>query len=87
MVNYNDWLFAGIAMVGSLLALAVSVGPWSTPYRLRTIASVADRYGMSAARLVWLVIAIVSMLAGIAIATGIRPSYARPQPPAFSPAR
>jgi hypothetical protein len=87
MVNYNDWLVAGIAFTGSLMALAVSIGPWSSPYRLRTIAAVVDRYGKSAARVFWLVIAIVSMLAGIAIVTGIRPSYARPQPPTFFPAR
>ncbi|MEO1527916.1 MAG: hypothetical protein AAFX06_20990 [Planctomycetota bacterium] len=78
MVTYNDLFVAGVAFVGGGLSLAISVGPWPAPYELRTMAAIRDRYGMAAARATWMLIALASILAGVAIATGLRPSYARP---------
>ncbi|QEG02165.1 hypothetical protein Mal15_62490 [Stieleria maiorica] len=80
MTSYNDLFVATVAFVGSTLAFAVAVGPWRQPYHLRSIASVVDRYGMSAARFVWIVVAIISLIAGMAIASGVRPGYAKPDP-------
>ncbi|MCA9136988.1 MAG: hypothetical protein KDB00_09515 [Planctomycetales bacterium] len=78
MNSYNDWFVATVALIGSAAALAAGLGPWENPYRLRTIAGVVDRYGMVVARAVWIVVAIISLIAGIAIASGVRPSYAKP---------
>ncbi|MCC9604091.1 hypothetical protein LOC67_26355 [Stieleria sp. JC731] len=78
MINYNDLFVSCLAMLGSASAFAIAVGPWQEPYRLRTIARIVDRYGMTTARVVWVSIAIVSLIAGVAIASGIRPTYAQP---------
>lgn len=78
MTSYNDLFVATVAIVGAALAFAVAVGPWQNPYRLRSIASVVERFGMSVARGVWIAVAIISLIAGIAIASGIRPGYAQP---------
>ncbi|PAY17199.1 hypothetical protein CKO51_22780 [Rhodopirellula sp. SM50] len=67
-----------VAFIGGVLALAVAIGPWQQPYHLRSIARVVDRYGMSAARSVWVLVAIISLIAGMAIANGVRPGYATP---------
>ncbi|OYP37029.1 hypothetical protein [Rhodopirellula sp. MGV] len=78
MINYNDLFVSSVAMLGSASAFAVAVGPWREPYRLRTIAMVVDRYGMTAARAVWISIALISLSAGVSIARGIRPGFAQP---------
>ncbi|MCO8121315.1 hypothetical protein NHH03_06165 [Stieleria sp. TO1_6] len=80
MSSYNDLFVATIALIGSALAAAIGVGPWQPPYHLRTFAGIVDRYGKTTARAVWLLIAVVSLLAGIAIANGMRPGYAKPGP-------
>ncbi|MDM4018740.1 hypothetical protein [Roseiconus lacunae] len=85
MINYNDLFVSCVAMLGSATAFAVGIGPWQEPYRLRTVAMIAQRYGMPAARMLWIAIAIISLVAGIAIARGIRPSYARPTPESVGP--
>lgn len=78
MSIYTDFVVAAVAILGGLIALAVGIGPWDRAYQLRSIARVADRFGMRAARVVWLLIALASLVAGIAIAGGIRPSYSQP---------
>ncbi len=78
MNNYNDTFVAAVAIVGAVLAVAASLGPWKQPYQLRSIARINDRYGMNVARCVWMFVAIVSLIAGIAILGGIRPGYAQP---------
>ena len=78
MISYNDLFVATIALIGSAAAIAVGIGPWRKPYRLRSIVSIVDRFGMTAARGVWIAIAIISLIAGIAIASGMRPGYAKP---------
>lgn len=87
MSSYNDLLVSTVALIASAAALAVGVGRWQNPYRLRTIATVVDRYGMTAARGVWIAIAIVSLIAGLAIASGMRPGYAQPNPSSIDVAR
>ncbi|MEL6104718.1 MAG: hypothetical protein AAFU85_01720 [Planctomycetota bacterium] len=79
MSSYNDLLVAGVAVVGGVLALAASIGPWPAPYELRTMASIRDRYGMATARATWMLIALASLVVGIVIATGVRPGYAIPE--------
>ncbi|QDV40916.1 hypothetical protein Enr13x_07530 [Stieleria neptunia] len=78
MTSYNDLFVAMVAFVGGALALAVAIGPWQQPYHLRSISRVVDRYGMSAARSVWVLVAIISLIAGMAIASGVRPGFAKP---------
>ena len=87
MNSYNDFFVATVALIGAAGALIVGLGSWQTPYRLRTIAAIVDRYGMQAARCVWIAVAIVSLLAGIAIASGIRPGYAKPSQGSVDQAR
>jgi uncharacterized membrane protein YphA (DoxX/SURF4 family) len=80
MTSYGDMLVSTIALVGAVAALLAGLGPWRQPYQLRSVAKVADRYGMTAARSLWIAVAIISMVAGVAIAAGVRPSYAQPSP-------
>ena len=87
MSNYNDWFVASVALIAAVVSFAIGVGQWQQPYRLRSIALVVERYGTTAGRLVWIAVAIVSFVAGVAIASGIRPSYARPQQDAVGAAR
>jgi len=79
VTSYDDLFVAAVALIGGGLALAVSVGPWTAPYRLRSISRINHRFGEPAARLTWMLVAIVSLLAGLAIVSGVRPSYAQPQ--------
>lgn len=79
MDSYGDMFVASVAVVGGTLALAVSLGPWPAPYELRTVAMIRQRYGMAAARAMWMLVALASLLAGVAIATGFRPGYAVPE--------
>jgi len=78
MNSYNDLIVATVAFAGATLALASGIGPWPHPYRLRSIAGIVDRYGITAARCIWIGVAIVSLIAGIAILSGLRPGYANP---------
>jgi uncharacterized membrane protein YphA (DoxX/SURF4 family) len=87
MISYNDLFVSSIALIGSAAALAVGIGPWRNPYRLRSIAGIVDRYGMTAARGVWIFVAVISLIAGIAIASGIRPGYAQPNQGSIGSAR
>lgn len=74
-----DEFFVGcLALAISTIATAISIGPWSAPYQIRTFSHVQSRFGKPAARLVWLVIAIVSGGSGAAILSGLRPGYAAP---------
>ncbi|TWU40829.1 hypothetical protein [Novipirellula artificiosorum] len=77
-MRYDDTLVGAVAVVFAVLSFTIAIGPWSSPYRLRTILAVSDRFGKPAARGVWLAVAIASLMAGIAILSGVRPSYAEP---------
>lgn len=76
--SYSEPLVGLVAIILALAATAVSLGPWPSPYRLRSIAAVRRRFGMTAARFVWLIVALASLSAGLAILAGVRPSYAVP---------
>jgi hypothetical protein len=87
MISYNDLFVSSIALIGSAAALAVGFGPWRKPYRLRSIAIIVDRFGMAAARGVWIAVALVSLIAAISIASGVRPGYAKPSQGSVDSAR
>lgn len=75
----SDEFFVGcLAIVLAIIAMAIALGPWSLPYRSRSMTSICERYGKKAARLVWLLIAIVSAASGVSILNEIRPAYAAP---------
>ena len=77
-MSYDDSFVGVLAIILAIASTAVSVGPWDSPYQLRTIASVKRRFGKSVARIVWLVVAVASLTAGMAILSGVRPPYATP---------
>ena len=77
-MRYDEPLVAGVAITLSLFATAIAIGPWHGPYRLRTIDAVVHRYGKSAARLVWCFVAVIMFVTGLAIISGVRPTYAVP---------
>ncbi len=77
-LSYEESLVGSLAVILSIIAAVIAIGPWSQPYRLRTIAAVKARFGKPAARAVWLLIAVASLVAGLAILSGVRPPYAAP---------
>ena len=77
-LSYDESLVGALSIFFAVTAAAVAVGPWSGPYQLRSIALVEKRFGKSAARGVWVALAIALLTAGIAILSGVRPSYAVP---------
>ncbi|MEM9587595.1 MAG: hypothetical protein AAGA03_09965 [Planctomycetota bacterium] len=79
-MRYDDALVGSLAIGLALVSIAVCLGPWTGPYQLRSIAAVKRRFGMSAARSIWFLIAVAAMMAGVSILTGIRPTYATPSP-------
>lgn len=85
--SYNDLFVASIALAGSATAFAVGIGPWGNPYRMRSIAAIVNRYGMIAARCLWITIAIIALVTGIAIASGVRPEFTKPNQSSFGSAR
>ena len=75
----SDECFVGCLAIGlAIIAFASAVGPWSLPYRSRSMTSICDRFGKKAARLTWLLIAIISGASGISILNEIRPVSAAP---------
>ena len=77
-MSYDEQLVGALSIILSVLATLIATGHWDAPYQLRTISAVSRRYGKSAARCVWIAIAIASFAAGIAIINGVRPPYAVP---------
>jgi hypothetical protein len=77
-MSYDEPLVGSLAIIVAVAAVAIAVGPWSQPYRLKTISAVNRRFGKPAARGVWIAIAIASLTAGFAILSGVRPGYAVP---------
>jgi hypothetical protein len=77
-VSHDETLVGLIAVIFAIASLAIAVGPWDGPYRLPTMLAVSRRYGKPLARGIWVAIALASLTAGVAILTGLRPSYAVP---------
>jgi Mg2+/citrate symporter len=73
--SFDQPLVGSIALVIATAAAIAGVGPWDSPYQLRTFAAIDQRYGRLAARLIWIAIAAVLMTMGLAIISGWRPSY------------
>jgi hypothetical protein len=78
-MKYDEPLVGLLAIVLALVCMVIAVGRWQTPYRLRTIATICERFGKPAARSVWLVLALAAFGSGIAILSGVRPGYAEEQ--------
>lgn len=77
-MNPDEVLVGTVAVLLAIVALAIGLGPWKQPYRLRSFANLSERFGKPVARGAWLAIAIASLTAGLAILTGKRPGYAIP---------
>ncbi|WP_442506897.1 hypothetical protein SH528x_005771 [Novipirellula sp. SH528] len=77
-MSYDEPLVGSLAIAFAVVSSVIAVGPWNSPYQLRSIAAVRGRFGKPAARCVWLVVAIAAFTAGMAILSGTRPSYAEP---------
>lgn len=77
-MSYSESLVGTIAILVAVISVAVSIGPWSSPYELRTFAAIRQRFGMRIARVAWVAIAVASLTSGLAILNGVRPSYADP---------
>jgi len=78
MSNYDELLVGALALIIAAIAAAIALGPWEAPYRLRTMATLSDRFGRPAARSLWFAIALAAFSAGLAIISGTRPTYAKP---------
>ncbi len=76
--HYDESLVGSLALIFSLITFVIALGPWARPYRLSSIAAVHARFGKLAARGIWCFIAITSLVSGMAILNGVRPSYAMP---------
>jgi hypothetical protein len=77
-MSYDELFVGFLAIIMSIIAVAIAVGPWNEPYRLRSFSAITQRYGKRVARGVWIAIAVASLTAGFAILTGLRPNYVAP---------
>jgi hypothetical protein len=77
----DETLVGILAILIALASMAIAVGPWHRPYQLKNFAAICDRYGKPVARSIWLAIALAAFGSGLAILSGIRPSYADQQVP------
>ena len=77
-MRYDDVFVGAVAIILGIISLVIAFGPWQGPYQLRSVSAVGNRFGKPAARGVWILVAVVSILSGLAISNGIRPSYASP---------
>jgi len=75
---YDEPLVAAVAIGMAMIAAGIAVGPWNGPYRLRSIDAVSHRYGKTVARAVWIVVAVTMFATGLAIVSGVRPTFAVP---------
>ncbi len=77
-MSYDESLVGSLSLVIAFVFVGIAIGRWRAPYELHSIASVQERFGSTAARGVWLALAIASFTAGLAILSGVRPGYADP---------
>jgi hypothetical protein len=74
----EQFLVGGLAIGLAVIALASAIGPWSWPYRSRSMKAVCERHGKGVARLIWLLIAVITGASGVSILSEVRPGYAAP---------
>lgn len=74
----DESFVGGLAIGVSLIAMAISLGPWQRPYRIRSMAAISSRFGKPTARGIWFLIAILAGGCGWSILNEIRPAYATP---------
>lgn len=74
----DEKLVGGLAILLGIMFLCFSLGPWESPYRLRSTATVTKRFGKPASRLFWLLLAVILGGLGVAIVTDMRPGYVKP---------
>ena len=77
-MRYDEPLVGSRAILVAIAAAAIAVGPWTQPYRLRTFSAICRRFGKPVARGIWVAIALALLTSGLAILSGLRPSYAVP---------
>ena len=77
-MRYDQAFVGSLAILIAVAALAIALGPWTEPYRLRSIAAIRRRYGKPVARGVWVAVSIALFTTGFAILSGMRPTYALP---------
>ena len=77
-MRYDEPLVGSLAVIVAIAAAAIAIGPWSQPYRLRTFSAICRRFGKPVARGIWIAIAVALLTSGLAILSGLRPSYAVP---------
>jgi hypothetical protein len=77
-LKYDEPLVGTIAIIVAIISAGIAVGPWTEPYRLRTFSAICRRFGKPVARGVWVAIAVALLGSGMAILSGLRPSYADP---------
>lgn len=75
-MSYDEPLVGGLSIMMSMIAAFIAVGPWDQPYGLQSIQTVQRRFGKPVARGIWAAIAIAAFGSGVAILSGMRPSYA-----------
>ena len=77
-MSYDETFVGALAIILAIISTVIAVGPWDAPYQLKTVSLIAERYGKSAARGFWVVVAIATFAAGLAIVSGTRPAYVSP---------
>ncbi|TWT64724.1 hypothetical protein [Allorhodopirellula solitaria] len=74
----DEFFVGSLALALAILTTVIAIGPWTAPYQIRSVKYVQNRFGKSAARALWLAVAIITAASGVAILQGIRPGYAIP---------
>lgn len=77
-MSYDEPFVGSLALIFAIVAAAISVGPWNSPYQLRSVSALKGRFGKPAARGLWIAVALTSLAAGLSILTDLRPWYAIP---------
>lgn len=77
-MSYDEPLVGSIAIAIALISVVIAVGPWQEPYQLSTFSAISNRFGKTAARWAWVLVALALLTSGLAILTDLRPGYAHP---------
>lgn len=74
-MRWDDLFVGGLAIGLAAAATASAAGMIASPYQLRSVRSIQQRYGEPAARAFFLVLAALLLFSGTAILSGLRPHY------------